>query len=83
MEALIAESDTAYKVMTARHRGLLAELEKQQLSMDDLHEVLKLTRTLPVIQQYQKRHLPGTLSLQHLLEEYEKVVRQEERLAKK
>jgi hypothetical protein len=83
MEAMIAESDTAYKVMTARHRGLLAEVDGQRVSMDDLHEVLKLTRTLPLIQQYQKGHLPGISPLQHLREEYERLVREEARLAKK
>lgn len=83
MEALIAASDTAYESRTARHRRLLAGIDGKQLSMDDLHAVLKLTRTLPVMEQYQKGHLPGVGSLQHILEEYEGTVRQEEKLIEK
>lgn len=82
METLIAESDTAYKTMTARHRRLMGQIKEKKLSVDDLHTVLKLTRTLPVIEQYQKGHLPGTEALQHILEEYEGMVRQEEKLVK-
>ena len=61
----------------------MAGIDGRQVSMDDLHAVLKLTRTLPVMEQYQKGHLPGVGPLQHILEEYEATVRQEERLIQK
>jgi len=83
MEMLIAGSDTAYGVLTGMHKAFLAQIDKKQLSVADLHEVLKLTRTLPVIEQYQKRQLPATRPLKHTVEAYEGVEQQEEKLIKK
>lgn len=71
MEQLIAASDTGYRVLTADHHALLADIDKKALTVEDLHIMLKLTRTAVVIGQYQRRHLPGTASLQHLFKEYE------------
>ena len=72
MEQLIAASDTAYQALTANHHALLAGIDKKALTVEDLHTMLKLTRTANVIGQYQKGHLPGTGPLQRLLKEYER-----------
>jgi hypothetical protein len=73
MEQMIAVSDTAYRELTANHRTLLAAIDEKALTIEALHEVLKLTRTAAVIGKYQKGHLPGTGALQRLLREYERV----------
>lgn len=83
MEMLIAESDTAYRTLAKNHRDLLARIEKQQWTLTGLHEVLKLTRTLPVIHRYQKEQMPGTAPLKHVVETYDSVMQQEDRLIKK
>jgi hypothetical protein len=72
MEQLISASDTAYRVLTANHHALLTSIDEKELTVEDLHTMLKLTRTAVVIGQYQKRHLPGTGPLQRLLKEYER-----------
>jgi hypothetical protein len=73
MEQLIAASDTAYRVLTANHHALLAGIDEKALRVEDLHTMLKLTRTAVAIGQYQKGHLPGTGPLQRLFKEYERV----------
>lgn len=82
MEAMIAESDTAYGILTAGHRRLLAGLKEKDASLDDLHEVLKLTRTLPLITKYQRDHLPGTGPLLNILKEYQRTEGKMEQLVK-
>jgi len=49
-----------------------AGLKEKDASLDDLHEVLKLMRTLPLITKYQRDHLPGTGPLQKILKEYQR-----------
>jgi len=83
MEAMIAESDTAYGILTAGHRRLLAGLKEKDASLDDLHEVLKLMRTLPLITKYQRDHLPGTGPLQKILKEYQRTEGEMGELVKK
>ena len=83
MEQLIAASDTAYRVLTANHHALLAGIDKKALTVEDLHTMLKLTRTAVIIGQYQKGHLPGTGPLQRLLKEYERVEQETKEMAGK
>jgi hypothetical protein len=83
MEALIEGSDTIYRHLTSGHRELLAGVREKEMSLEDLHTVLKLTRTVIVIGEYQHGHLPGKGALQHILKEYEGAVEKMEGAIKK
>ena len=63
----IENSLVAYSKQTTYHNNLLSILEKRQLSLSDLHTLLKLNRTLPVIEKYQQQNLPRITQLEGII----------------
>ena len=83
MEMLIAGSVEKYKVGNAAHRQLLEQIKQVNMRIADLHEVLKISRTLPVIEQYQRDTRPSTKSLERLLQMQNAALKEVEALLKK
>jgi hypothetical protein len=63
---LVRKSQADYKILTARHQGLLAAIDGQMVAIHDSHELLKILVTLPPIQQYQRDELPSVRPLEDL-----------------
>lgn len=83
MKDMIAASDRAYRDLTETHQSLISAVNEYESSLEDLHEMLKLTRTLPVLQRYEQYHVPTTLYLQKILGVYQETVDKEKELLKK
>ncbi len=83
MEALIAGSRGKYKNRISRHRQLLAQIEKQKVAIADLHEALKISFTLPIIEKYQRENLPPAIPLERLLQMQQTAIKNAEALLKK
>jgi len=82
IKMVLANSESAYKNKTVRYKDLLSILDTRSASLADLHLVLKVARTIPIIERYQNDHLPTTLPLQHVINQYNKVIRQTDSAAK-
>lgn len=82
MEAKIENSISAYSKQTSYHKNLMSVLEKKELSLSDVHILLKLSRTLPVIEEYQHKNLPGTAPLKGIIRNYDKTIQQGDDLIK-
>lgn len=74
MKVLIANNLTRYKSSIARHKELLEIVESNGLTISDLHNVLKIVKTLPLIENYQKDNLPNTKSIEGFIKRQEEVI---------
>lgn len=62
--ATIEASIANYNKTVANHETLRKLITSKNLTVSDLHTVLKIVRTLPVIEQYQQKNLPSAKPLQ-------------------
>lgn len=61
---MIAASLDKYKSSVSRHNAILDSIEVKNATLNDLHTILKITRTLPLIETYQRDNLPSTKPLE-------------------
>jgi len=83
MKALISSSLTKYNSKVYRHTELLKSIDKKTMTLDDLHEMLIITTTLPLIEKYQNDNLPTTKSINGYSNQLDKVLRLENILLEK
>jgi predicted RNA binding protein with dsRBD fold (UPF0201 family) len=71
---LLDNSMAGYKNKTAAHNSLLDVLNKKNSTLADLHIVLKLVKTIGVMEQYQATNIPPLKPLQSVAASYDKVI---------
>src|SRR5688572_31072493 len=59
MKVLIGNNLAKYNSSIARHKELLKIIEAKSNTVSDLHNILKIVETLPLIENYQRDNLPG------------------------
>jgi len=82
IKLLIAGSVSRYNSSISLHNDLLKSIATKDLALRDLHLVLKITKTLPLIGKYQKDNLPSTGSLKGFLKELDKTIKYADTLTK-
>lgn len=82
IKQLLDNSNNSYKNKTSVHNNLLEALTKKDIKLADLHIVLKLIKTIAVMEKYQNDHLPSVKPLQAVANQYDKVTTQTESLSK-
>ena len=80
---LVASQLTKYNSRIARHKELLKLIEAKQLTISDLHNVLKIIRTLPLIDKYQKDNLTSTKSFEGYIKQQAEIIKLADTLSKK
>lgn len=83
LQLLIAQSMTNYSKTTAKHNELLHTMHNKNQALKDLHQVLKITRTLPLLEKYQKDALPSTNSMEGYVNQLNKTLNLADTLTKK
>lgn len=83
MKVLVATQLTKYNSRIARHSEFLNLIEAKQMTISDLHNVLKIIRTLPLIDKYQRDNLPKTKSLEGYIMRQEETIQLADTLSKK
>jgi hypothetical protein len=83
MKKLIANSLTKYSSAVSRHNDLLKTIRENNLTLADLHIVLKITRTLPLIEKYQRDNLPAAKSLEDFSKQLDQTIMYLDTLTKK
>jgi hypothetical protein len=83
MKKLIAGSLVKYNSVISRHDDLLRSIRADNLTLADLHVVLKITRTLPLIEKYQRDNLPSTKSMEGISGQLEQTIVSLDSLTKK
>jgi hypothetical protein len=80
---IIDNSLSKYKTKIAAHNNLIAAINSKDITLDDLHIVLKLSQTLRMIEQYQTSDLPSTRPLENTIKVYDKIIIKTDSLSKK
>jgi hypothetical protein len=83
MKVLIANNLSAYNLLVSSHTGLLKSINQKYLVLGDLHTVLKIVRTLPVIEKYQNDNLPTKKPLEGLARQLDATIKHADTLSKK
>jgi hypothetical protein len=83
MKGLIAGNLATYNAGISKHKELLDIISKKDLSLNDLHIVLKITRTLPLMKKYQADKLPAAKSIEGYLHELDGALKTADTLIKK
>lgn len=83
MKILIANNLTKYNSSIARHKELLKNIGAKNLTISDLHNILKIVKTLPLIKKYQSDNLPNTKSFEGFIKRQDETIKLADTLAKK
>ena len=83
MKLFVAGSLTKYNSQTAKHNELLKTIAAKELTISDLHIVLKIVKTLPFIEKYQKNNLPDTKPLEGFIRQQDQIINLADTLLKK
>ena len=77
---LVVKNLTNYNSSIAKHNELLKIIETKELTISDLHNILKIVKTLPVIDKYQKDNLPRTKTLEGYIKRQEETIKDADKL---
>ncbi len=83
MNVLIANNLTKYNSSIASHRELLKIIETKNLTIADLHNILKIVKTLPLIEKYQRDNLPNIKSFEGYIKKQDETIKLADTLTKK
>lgn len=83
IKVLVTGSLKKYQSLTAGHNELLKTIDTQNLTLADLHTVLKIVRTLPLIEKYQQDNLPSTKPLKGFIHNQNEALKLADTLVKK
>ena len=83
MKSLIEASLTKYNVRIEEHTELMNLIDANTINLNDLHTVLKITKTLPMIEKYQAGKLPTKNSLKGFTKQLDEAMQMVDTLVKK
>ncbi len=83
MKVLIADSLSKYNSLISRHTDLLKSIDAKNLTLNDLHIILKITRTIPLIEKYHKDKLPSAKPLEGFSKQLDEAINYTDTLIKK
>lgn len=83
MKLLVASSVIKYNSQIARHNELLKTIVAKEMTISDLHIVLKIVKALPFIEKYQKDNLPNTKQLEGFIKQQDQTINLADTLVKK
>ena len=75
LNSIIQNSLEKYNTQIAQHNNLITLLNSKVVKLQDLHIILKLIKTLPQIEKYQKDNIPNTNSINKAINEFDKTIK--------
>ena len=83
ISVIVHKSTDAYSRQTASYKSLQEKLDSKFALLSDLHYILKLTSTLPLIEKYQKENMPSTKPVENVLKEVDETIKKVDAASKK
>ncbi|NIG54049.1 hypothetical protein [Chitinophaga sp. Cy-1792] len=83
LKVMMADSEKHYKTFSARHHSLMDTITRNEDRISDLYIMVKVVKTLPVIEKYQRDKLPGTKQLEGFIHAQRRVINLEDSLVNK
>ena len=78
---LISNSQSKYTAQISGHKSLLAMLDSKAVKLEDMHVLLKIVKTLPLIEKYQKNNIPGKKPIEKTINEFDKTLKKIDSIA--
>ncbi len=75
IKSIVTHHLAQYNSRVAIHNELLKRIETNQNKISDLYKALKIIKTLPLIDQYQKDNLPGTSPFDRFIKQQEEIIK--------
>jgi hypothetical protein len=75
MIKVISGSLAKYNSSISNHHILLKTIDTRNMTLLDLHAVLKITKTLPLIEQYQGKELPSTKQFEGFIKKQNEAIK--------
>jgi len=83
MTALISASQSEYNKRILVFKALITQIGQKKTNLNDLHELLKIVKTLPAINKYQLDNEPSSKPAEQVLQELNKIVLKTEAIVNK
>lgn len=83
MKHLVDNSLAAYNTSITPHQAIIQSIDTKHLTLRGLHKILKITKTLPLLEKYQNDHLPSTKSLEGFSKQLDEAINDADTLIKK
>jgi len=83
MKSVIAGSLNKYNSLIAKHNDLLKTIQEKDITIADLHTVLKISVTLPLIEKFQSVNAPSTKSLEGFIDRQNEAIKLSDSLLKR
>lgn len=80
---MIDNSIENYNRRISNHKNLILTLDSKEANLQDLHQILKLVKTLAVLEKFQKENVPSTKSLEKIIVDYNKTIKKIDTLTEK
>lgn len=80
---MIEQSLSRYNKSIALDRELLNQIEKKSIALNDMHLALKVTRSLKVIENFQRSNKPSKKPINGIIKELDSTIKLVDTLAKK
>lgn len=81
IKAIIDNSLNSYDRRIAPNENLISTLDVKDKALDDLHIVLKLVKTLPLIEKYQADNKPSVKPIEKVIKHFDKAIQLADTLA--
>ncbi len=81
IKAIIDNSLDSYDLRIATNENLISTLGVKDKALGDLHLVLKLVKTLPMIEKYQAENKPSSKPIENVIRHFDKAIKQADTLA--
>ena len=80
---IISNSQSKYSTQISGHRNLLAVLDSKNVQLKDMHVILKIVKTLPLIEKYQKDNIPNKGSIEKMINKFDKTIKKIDSISNK
>lgn len=74
IELLVDSSAARYQSAMLKHNALLKAISLKSSELSDLYVLLKISKTLPVIEDYQKKNIPATKPIENLITDFDRAI---------
>jgi hypothetical protein len=82
IKSIIDNSLNNYNSKIARHKSLVSILSSKDSNLTDLHIVLKLVKTIPLMEKYQVENTPSSKPIEEVIKDFDRAIQKANTLAK-
>ncbi len=81
IKLMISNSQSKYSNQVGGHKSLISLLDSKAIRLQDMHVLLKIVKTLPLIEKFQKDKIPDKKPIEKTINEYDKTIKKIETIS--